>query len=175
MKNKAATDSKKRAPHTKWVKSSNEALISVMLAPEDVRTPYHKLAYGEKNNYWESIATEMKSRPDDFPGDSFPSAKTCAGQFDILMQAHRDHHVNHQFKSGTTEDVNELASGLQEIMEEMDRVKDDGVADEEMKQGIETDAMVQENHLKKGRSTPKTKKSTIHESVITPQVSAEKN
>jgi hypothetical protein len=161
---------KKRNPHTRWGKSSNEALISEMLAPEDVRTPYHKLAYGEKNSYWEGIALGMKSRPDDFPGESYPSAKTCSGQFDILMQAHRDHHVNHQFKSGTTEDVNELASGLQEIMEEIDRVKDEEAADEEMKQGLETDAMIQENQLKRGRSTPKAKKNAIPESVITPQV-----
>ena len=171
MKTKAPSEVKKRAPHTKWVKASNEALIAEMLSPEDVRTPYHKLAYGEKNNYWESIAAGMKSRTADFPGESYPSAKTCAGQFDTLMKAHRDHHVNHQFKSGTTEDVNELASGLQEIMEKIDRVKDEEAADEEMKQGIETDAMVQENQLKKGRSTPKAKKTSIPERVITPQVS----
>jgi hypothetical protein len=47
----AQGQAKKRNPHTRWGKSSNEALVSEMLAPEDDRPPYDKLAYGEKNSY----------------------------------------------------------------------------------------------------------------------------
>jgi hypothetical protein len=151
----------KKRSRTRWGKITNEALISEVNAPEDVRKPYSRLGYGEKLSYWESIAVALRSRPESmFPGDSYPSAKVCNTQFDLLLQNHRDSHQNHQFKSGSTEDIGELASGLEEIMEEIDMVADDIAAEEEIKVGIAAEAIQQENMMKKGRVTPKSNKKT---------------
>lgn len=165
------TDAPKKRSHTKWNKETNEALIAEINAPEDVRKPYAKLGYGEKAAYWEAIAVALKSRGNMFPNESYPSSKVCNSQFDILMATHRDHHEKHQFKSGTTEDVSELASGLTEIMEEIGKVADEAAAEEEIKEGIAAEAVQQENMLKKGRVTPKSSKKAESTDAVFPTVS----
>ena len=78
------------------------------------------------------------------------------------MREQQDAKKNHKFKSRTTEQLDEVALGVEEIMQDIERVADLALLKEEETEGIETDARVQENHLKRGRGTPK-KKETLAE------------
>ena len=150
-----AKESKKR---TKWNRECNIALIIEMNAPEDCRIPLHLVKYGELITFWRSIAEAMKTHHNLFPGDRFPSFKVCQDQYAELMKEHKTHHNNHQFKSGTTEDFNELSSGLDELLMNQDKVDDEHAVDDEKKKTVEAASLVEEQHLKINRITPKNKK-----------------
>lgn len=111
---------------------------------------YAKLGYGTKSIFWESVANALKTRTSEFSSSSFPSAESCCTQFEKLLKERQEAKKNHKFLSGTTEELDEIASGLEDIMQEMEAVADDIAAKEQL-----TDAQNQENHLKRGRSTPK--------------------
>ena len=128
-----AKEYKKR---TKWNRECNIALIIEMNAPEDCRIPLHLVKYGGLINFWKSVAEAMKSHHNLFPGDTFPSYKVCQDQYADLMKEHKNHHNNHQFKSGTTEDFNELSSGLDELLMNQDKVDDESAVDDEKKKTV---------------------------------------
>lgn len=150
-----AKESKKR---TKWNRECNIALISEMNAPEDCRIPLHLVKYGGLSTFWKSIAEAMTTYHNLFPGSTFPSYKVCQDQFAELMKEHKSHHDNHQFKSGTTEDFNELSSGLDELMMNQDKMDDESTVNDEKKKTVEAASLVEEQHLKTNRITPKIKK-----------------
>lgn len=157
------TELKKRTPNTTWNKVTNGHLTSEVLIGFPTRVAnFAELKYGQKQAFWDGVSEALKSRESDFPNSSFPSAKCCSIQFDKLMKEQQDAKKNHKFKSGTTEQLDEVALGVEEIMQDIERVADLALLKEEETEGIETDARVQENHLKRGRGTPK-KKETLAE------------
>lgn len=139
-----------------WSKAANEFLISEVVIGEPTRcSSYAKLGYGTKSIFWESVANALKTRTSEFSSSSFPSAKSCCAQFEKLLKERQEAKKNHKFLSGTTEELDEIASGLEDIMQEMEAVADDIAAKDQLTEKIESDAQNQENHLKRGRSTPK--------------------
>lgn len=152
------TELKKRTPNTTWNKVTNGYLTSEVLIGFPTRVAnFAELKYGQKQAFWDGVSEALKSRGSDFPNSSFPSAKCCAIQFEKLLKEQQEAKKNHKFKSGTTEELDEVALGVEEIMQDIDRVADLAVLKQEEAKGIEAEAKVQECHLKRGRSTPKKK------------------
>ena len=75
--------------------------------------------------------------------------------FEKLLKDQQDAKATHKFKSGTTEELYEIEKGLEEIMQDLDRVAHLGELAEEEAEGKENRAVVQEEHLKRARATPK--------------------
>ena len=155
-------DIKKRLPNTLWSKSANEFLIAEVVTGEPTRCcNYSKIGYGTKSIFWDSVAIAMKTRTAEFAASSFPSAKSCCAQFEKLLRERQDAKKNHKFLSGTTEELDEIACGLEEIMRDVEAVADDAAAKEKTDEIAESDSKIQENHLKTGRSTPKSVKKEV--------------
>ena len=132
---------------------TSEVLIGF---PTRVAT-FAELKYGQKQVFWDGVSEALKSRGNDSPNSSFPSAKFCAIQFDKPLKEQQDAKKNHKFKSGTTEELDEVALGVEEIMQDIDRVAHLALLKHEELEGVEAEAKVQECHLKRGRTTPKKK------------------
>lgn len=147
-----------------WSKAANEFLISEVVIGEPTRCcSYARIGYGTKSTFWESIAAALKTRTAEFASSSFPSAKSCTAQFEKLLKERQDAKKNHKFLSGTTEELDEIASGLEDIMQEMEAVADELAAKDDADVKKESDQRVEEQHLKAARGTPKTPKKVVAE------------
>ena len=154
-----------RKKHTGWNKVTNEFLVSEVVIGEPTRCcNYARIGYGTKNVFWEGVSNALEMRVAEFAGTSFPSAKSCCAQFEKLMKERQEAKKNHKFKSGTTEELDEIASGLEDIMREMEEVADENNAIDDGDAKVEADQRVQENHLRNGRVTPKSAKKAAAES-----------
>lgn len=157
--------------HAGWNKATNEFLISEVVIGEPTRCcNYARIGYGTKNIFWEGVSKALETRVAEFAGTSFPSAKTCCAQFEKLMKERQEAKKNHKFKSGTTEELDEIASGLEDIMREMEEVADENNAKDDGDARVEADQRVQEDHLQKGRVTPKSAKKAAVQSCSTQPV-----
>ena len=146
-------------PNTVWTKEANEFLISEVAIGFPVRiSDYEKIGHGQKYTFWDEVSAALKDRTDTFPNNSFPSGKTCNNQFDKLLLVQQNYKKNHKWKSGSTEDIGEVASGLEEIMLEMEEVADLADAEKEMKAGVAEEGLAQEAEMGRGRVTPKANK-----------------
>lgn len=142
--------------NTVWNKSANEFLVAEVAAGHPTRIcNYANIGHGQKNAFWEGVASAGKDRDDLFPSKSHPSGKTCNIQFDKLLAIQQDNKKNRKWKSGSTEDIGEVASGLEEIIMEMEEAADHADLDKEAKAGVAAEAVAQDLELCKGRVTPK--------------------
>ena len=148
--------------NTVWTKDANEFLISEVAIGHPVRIcNYAKIGHGQKNAFWDGVAAALKERTETFLGNSFPSGKTCNIQFDKLITIQKGNKKNHKWKSGGTEDVGEIASGLEEILAEMEEEADHADLDREAEEGVVALSAAQDLELSKGRVTPKTNKKLV--------------
>ena len=148
------TEAIKRVAQTKWTKENYGHLVSEVLIGYPTRSAnYAELKYGQKEGFWKGVSDALKTRQ--FPGDAYPSGKSCMQQFERLLKDQQDAKANHKFKSGTTEELNEIEKGLEEVLQDLDRVAHLGELAEEEAEGKENRAVVQEEHLKRARATPK--------------------
>ena len=145
-----------------WTKEANEFLISEVAIGHPVRIcNYAKIGHGQKNAFWDGVAAALKERTETFLGNSFPSGKTCNTQFDKLLTIQKGNKKNHKWKSGGTEDICEIASGLEEILAEMEEEADHTDLDREAKEGVVALSAAQDLELSKGRVTPETNKKLV--------------
>ena len=152
------TELKKTTPNTTWNKVTNGYLTSEVLIGFPTRVSiFAEPKFGQKRAFWDDVSEALKSRGSDFPNSSFPGAKCCAIQFEKLLKEQLEAKKYQKFKSGTTEELDEVALGVEEIMQGIDRVANLAVLKQEEAERIEAEARVQECHLKRGRSTPKKK------------------
>jgi hypothetical protein len=159
-----------RKKHTIWIKPRNEFLVSEVVIGEPTRCcNYARIGYGTKNLFWEGVSKALETRVTEFAGTALPSAKSCCAQFEKLLRERQDAKKNHKFRSGTTEELDEIACGLEDIMREMEEVLDENNAKDDCDTKVEADQRVQENHLRTGRVTPKSsKKKNVESSSIQP-------
>lgn len=142
--------------NTVWTKEANEFLISEVAIGHPVRIcNYAKIGHDQKNAFWDEVAAALKERTETFLGNSFSSGKTCNIQFDKLLTILRSNKKNHKRKSGGTESVGEIASGLEEILAEMEKEVDHADLDREAKEGVVALSAAQDLELSKGRVTPR--------------------
>lgn len=150
--------------NTVWTKEANEHLISEVAIGHPVRNcNYARIGHGQKNAFWDGVASALKDRHETFPSNSYPSSKTCNTQFDKLLAIQQDYKKNHKWKSGSTEDIGEVASGLEDIMAEMEEIADNNELDKDAKEGAAALAINQDNELGTGRVTPKQTKKRGHD------------
>lgn len=162
-----AMSDNKRKINPIWSKAANEFLISEIVIGEPTRCcSYARIGYGNKSVFWESIANALKTRTAEFATSSFPSAKSCCTQFEKLLKERQDAKKNHKFLSGTTEELDEIACGLEDIMQEMEAVADENAAKDDGDEKVESDQRGQENHLKSGRGTPKSAKKVVAQTPV---------
>ena len=148
--------------NTVWIKEANEFLVSEVALGHPVRIcNYADIGHGQKNPFWEGVAGALKDRVATFPNNSFPSAKTCQIQFDKLLAMQQEYKKNYKWKSGSTEDIGEVASGLEEILEQIEEAADHADLDKEAKEGVEARFAAQDAELTRGRVTPKANKKKI--------------
>jgi hypothetical protein len=74
-----STENKKklRLPKTVWNRENTGALVHEMTLEDDNKGEISDLKYGQTISYWNETANAMKQFPHLFPGNSFPSGKTC--------------------------------------------------------------------------------------------------
>ena len=145
--------------NTVWTKEANEFLVSEVAIGHPVRIcNYAKIGHGQKNAFWDGVAAALKERTETFLGNSFPSGKTCLTQFEKLLTIQKANKKDHKWKSGGTEDIGEIASGLEEIIAEMEEEADHADLDREAKEGVVALSAAQDLELTKGRVTPKANK-----------------
>jgi hypothetical protein len=150
-----------------WSKAANEFLISEIVVGEPTRCcNYAKIGYGNKSVFWEQVANALKTRTAEFATSSFPSAKSCCTQFEKLLKERQDAKKNHKFLSGTTEELDEIACGLEDIMQEMETVADENAAKDDADEKVEADQRIQEKHLKSARGTPKSAKKVLAQTPV---------
>ena len=111
--------------NTIWSKLANEYLIAEIAIGEPTRCcDYAKMGHGQSAIFWAEIAKALQDRIDAFPDSTHPSSRVCQLQFDKLLLQQRKNFADHKWQSGSTEDVGEVASGLEEIMKEIDEQSD---------------------------------------------------
>lgn len=165
-------------------KEANEHLVSEVAVGHPVRIcNFADIGHGQKTPFWDGVALALKDREETFPGGSFPSGKTCQAQFDKLLAMQVEYKKNHKWKSGSTEDIGshikfflikwrptirtihyfhlgEVASGLEEILEQIEEAADHVDLDREAKEGAAAQSALQDAELTRARVTPKSNKKT---------------
>jgi hypothetical protein len=94
------------------------------------------------NFFREGVSKALEMRVTEFAGTALPSAKSSCAQFEKLLRERQDAKKNHKFKSGTTEELDEIACGLEDIMREMEEVLDENNAKDDCDTKVEADQRV---------------------------------
>ena len=111
--------------NTIWSKIANEYLLAEISIGAPTRCcNYAKMGHGQSAIFWAEIAKAFQDRIDAFPDATYPTSRVCQLQFGKLLLLHRKNFKDHKWQSGSTEDVGEVASGLEEIMKEIDGQSD---------------------------------------------------
>ena len=111
--------------NTIWSKIANEYLVAEISKGAPTRCcDYAKMGQGQSAVFWAEIAKALQDQIDAFPHAMYPSSRVCQLQFDKLLLLQRKNFKDHKWQSGSTEDVGEAVSGLEEIMKEIDEQSD---------------------------------------------------